>query len=325
MIIVRTPLRISLFGGGSDFPKYFDTNEAMVLTTAINKYTYAIIKERYDDHIRLGYSITENVQDVNDLKHELAREAIKRFEDIKGIEISTMADVAGGTGLGSSSAMTVGLLHALYAYCGELPSQQDLAEEAIDIEVNELHKPIGYQDQIIAAYGGFRSIHFLSHNFFCVNDVNISDDNLEALQNNLLLWNLDKIRDSADILGEQNARIADNARPLKEIVDIAKDAKKYLEESNIDVIGVLLDESWNIKKKLASRISNPDIDQLYEYAMANGASGGKVAGAGGGGFLLTYVPLDRQPWLRRKMAEYSIKELKFDFEKDGSKIIFDGR
>jgi D-glycero-alpha-D-manno-heptose-7-phosphate kinase len=312
-------------GGGTDFPSYFKDHGGCVLTTAINKYVYVIIKERFDDHIRLGYSITENVLDVNDLKHELAREAIKRFPNIKGIEISTMADVPGGTGLGSSSAVTVGFVHALSAYRNELISKRQLSFDAIDIEVYRLNKPIGYQDQIISVFGGFKKITFGRGENYNVCDVDILEENKQILQNNLLLWYTTGVRDSETILTEQKENIDKNIPLLKEISKICKEAEESLRDGRIDDIGYLLNESWMVKKQLASKISNPNIDDLYEYAMKNGATGGKILGAGGGGFLMTYCPLKWQPLLRMKMKVAGIREFPFQFEKDGSKVIFDCR
>jgi D-glycero-alpha-D-manno-heptose-7-phosphate kinase len=323
MIIIKTPLRISLFGGGTDFPNYFWYNSGLVVTTAINKYVYVIIKQRFDDRIRLGYSQTENVCNVNDLQHELAREAIKNF-GIDGIEISTMADAPKGTGLGSSSSVTVGLLHALYAYSKKLPTKENLASEAIAIEVNKLKKPIGYQDQIIAAYGGFKKIEFSLIDNFQVSDIKISQETLENLDKNLLLWYTDTDRDSSTILEEQNGNTNKNEDFLNQIKDIAFEANGHLECGNLHEIGFLLDKSWKLKRQLASKISSKKIDDLYEYALDNGALGGKICGAGGGGFLLTYCPLETQRVLKSAMKKANVKELPFSFEPNGSRVIFDG-
>jgi D-glycero-alpha-D-manno-heptose-7-phosphate kinase len=322
MIIVRTPLRISLFGGGSDFPSYFMNHDGQILSTTIDKYVYVIVKERFDNNIRLGYSVTENVTNVNDLKHELAREAIKMF-DLNGIEISTMADVPGGTGLGSSSAITVGLLHALYAYKGSLPSEYDLARGAIEIEIQKLNKPIGYQDQIISAYGGFSKIEFLDN--FEVSKPEISRETLDALDKNLFLWYTNNIRDASSILEEQNKNTSKNLEVLNDIVDLCKYAEKKLIKGNVNIIGELLDESWELKKQLATKVSNDEIDELYDYAKKYGATGGKISGAGGGGFLLTYCPPVDQPMLKNYMKLRGVRELPFSFEPFGSRIIFDGR
>lgn len=322
MIISQTPLRISLFGGGSDFSNYFKENIGMALATTINKYVYVIVKKRFDDKIRLGYSITETVDNANDLKHELAREAIK-FYSINGVEISTLADVPGGTGLGSSSSVTVGLLHALKVYAKSklLSSTGELALKAIEIEKNILNKPIGNQDQIIATYGGFKSIEFFGKTSNVIS-LGISPKTLDDLDNNLMLWYTNLERNSSDILKEQDDNVLKNKDIIQEMVKISYIAKIELMNGKIDTIGTLLDESWQLKKSLSSKISNALIDELYEYAISNGASGGKISGAGGGGFLLTYCPLENHNKLRLAMNKKMIKELPFSFESHGSKIIF---
>lgn len=329
MIVVKTSLRISLFGGSTDFYEYFDEYGGEVITTAIDKFVYTIIKKRFDDNIRLGYSKTELVSDANQLEHELAREAI-RMIPTKGIEISTMADVPGGTGLGSSSAVTVGFLHALLAYHRELFDEKTTSISAIQIEVMNLKKPIGFQDQIIAAYGGFKNIVFNKNSEgYCSRSFDVkevaTDYWLEGLDKSLLLFYTNITRDSANILDEQSKNVKLNTDILDQIKAICKEAKNSIGDKNWDNIGLLLDQSWELKKQLSSKISDKNLDYLYRFAKANGALGGKITGAGGGGFLLVYCPIKKQKYLIEAMSNIGIREMPFSFYPHGSRVIFNDK
>lgn len=321
MIIVQTPLRVSLFGGGTDFPSYFRQEGGCVLTTAIDKYIMVTIKKRFDDLLRVGYTETEMVSSVNEIRHDLIREAFRLTGISSGVEISTMGDIpSAGSGLGSSSTVTVGALHAMYAYLGELVVSERLASEACSIEIDVLGKPIGVQDQYIAAYGGLRFLEFRRDGAVETTRLAVGPEVQRQLDQNLLLFYTGITRRSDTILEEQENNIRDKAAVLNRLKSLAHQARKELEHGEVDRIGVLMDEAWSLKKQLASKISNPSIDLLYERAKRAGALGGKLTGAGGGGFLLVYCPITHHGSLRSALGD--LKELPFKTEHDGSKVIF---
>jgi D-glycero-alpha-D-manno-heptose-7-phosphate kinase len=319
MIIVQTPLRISLFGGGTDFPDYFRNNGGSVLSSAIDKYIYVIIKERFDDQIRVSYTTTEIVNQVGELRHELIREALKMSGITKGVEIATMGDIPAGTGLGSSSTVTVGALHAFHVFRNQPVDMELLAREACEIEVNILEKPIGYQDQFIASYGGLRFFEFRKDGTVSHQALDIEAENIHALSQHLMLFYTGKTRKSETILTEQKNNINDNLTTLSELKEMAHEARVALQEGNFDGIGNLLNESWQLKKSLAPGINNGQLGEIYSMARQSGALGGKVTGAGGGGFLLLYCPLDKKEKVRSNLAH--LKELPFHLEPQGSKVI----
>ncbi len=321
MIIVQTPLRISLFGGGTDFPRYFREEGGCVLSSAIDKYIYVAIKQRFDRMLRVGYTKTEIVDRIDDIQHELIRESLRKTGISEGVEITTMGDIpSAGSGLGSSSTVTVGSLHAMYTYLGSIVPAEQLAAEACEIEIDILGKPIGVQDQYIVALGGFRYIEFMPNGNIKSERVDISPKNLRTLNENLMLFFTGVTRQADTILNEQNdnLRISRNIlRRMKELVQIGRDE---LIAGNINAIGELLHESWILKQQLASKISNSEISTLYNTAKSAGAYGGKITGAGGGGFLLLYCPHERQEDVRDALGD--LQELSFLLEHDGSKVIF---
>jgi D-glycero-alpha-D-manno-heptose-7-phosphate kinase len=317
MLITRTPLRVSLFGGGTDFPSYYEKNGGCVLTTAINKYIYVIIKPRIDNNVRVSYTHIETTHYFAKLKHELVREAIRLTGMPSGVEIITIGDVPAGMGLGSSSTVLVGLLKAMHTYCHNEVSDEIIAQEACTIERDVLNKPIGIQDQYIAAYGGLRFIQFSDEGVVVSEDLS---EHRSPLQDRLMLFSTGVSRKSSDILTEQERKIAKNSHLLNEIRDIAYSAMKKVSEASYDDVGHLMDSNWKIKRKLASHITNPKVDELYEQAKKLGALGGKIVGAGGGGFLLIYSPLDKKDAIRSIFKEW--KELPFSFEPEGTKVIF---
>lgn len=323
MIIVQTPLRTSLFGGGTDFPGYFLEHGGCVLTSAIDKYIFVTIKRRFDNKLRVGWTRTELVDTVDELHHELIREAFRLTGIDHGVEITTMGDIPSeGSGLGSSSTVTVGALHAMYALKRELVVAEKLANEACHIEIDLLKKPIGIQDQYIAAYGGLRFMEFMPG----TGEVRSSRIELDAatkrqLNHNLLLFYTGVTRQADSILSEQKENIRSRESVLEEMKHIAHTACDKLQQGEVDAIGDLLHESWMLKKQLASKVSNSAVDDLYQLALNAGASGGKIAGAGGGGFLLLYCPPERQERLRQEM--HMLQELPFNLGQDGSKVIFD--
>ncbi|MCL4871846.1 MAG: GHMP kinase [Anaerolineae bacterium] len=321
MIIVQTPLRVSFFGGGTDFRPFFEAEGGCVLTTAIDKYIFVTIKERFDQYLRVGYTKTELVEQVNDIQHNLVREALRKTGIHSGIEITTMADIpTEGSGLGSSSTVTVGALHAMYAYRKELISAERLAAEACDIEINILGSPIGVQDQYIAAYGGLRFMNFQTNGQIAVESVHLDRSVQRRLNDALLLFYTGVTRQADSVLSEQKANIKDRLTVLREMRDMAYTARDLLCQGNIDGFGRLLHESWQMKKQLASKISNGPLDDMYQAARQAGAVGGKITGAGGGGFLLLYCPYERQEQVRQ--ALHGLQELPFNINQDGSKVIF---
>jgi len=320
MIIVQTPLRISLFGGGTDFPGYFRAEGGCVLSSAIDKYVYVILKERFDDQIRISYTVTEIVNQVDDINHELIREALKMTGIKKGVEIVTMGDVPAGTGLGSSSTVTVGALHAFHTYCGQTISMEQLAREACEIEVDILNKPIGYQDQFIASYGGLRFLEFHQDGSVSHQAIEVDPDISNQLSIRLMLLYSGAPRRSETILSEQKNNIHNNLTALSKLKEITYEARIALTEGRLDTIGCLLHESWELKKSLAAGITNGEIGEIYQIARKAGALGGKITGAGGGGFLMLYCPPDKKEKVRSALSH--LKELPFRFEPNGSRVIF---
>ncbi|HXF85227.1 MAG TPA: GHMP kinase [Anaerolineales bacterium] len=324
MIIVQTPLRVSFFGGGTDFPAFFMEEGGCVLSSAIDKYIFVTIKERFDKKIRVGYTRTEMVDEIDQIQHELIREALRLTGICSGVEVTTMGDIPSeGSGLGSSSTVTVGALHAMYAYRGEIVSAQQLAREACDIEINRLKKPIGIQDQYIAAYGGLRFFEFQTDGEVKVEKVNISTDSRRVFNDSFLLFFTGVSRRADAILSEQKQKIKDRLSELREIKQMTYQARREIESGNFDSIGKLLHQSWQLKKHLAGSVSNSTIDEMYDTARRAGALGGKITGAGGGGFLMLYVPYEKQAAVRYALR--GLQELPFRLEADGTKVIFNYR
>jgi len=322
MIIVQTPLRISFLGGGTDFEEFYSKQEGAVLSTAINLSVYIIVKERFDDFIYINYSKKEIVDNVDKLEHELAREALRLTGVQGGIEITTLADVTSeGSGLGSSSSFTVGMLHALYAYKGELPTAERLADEACKIEISILGRPIGKQDQYIAAYGNMRFITFNGR--IDVERIELPRELKQRLNRNLMLFYTGKTRKSATVLESQKNNIESRREELGEMRRLAYEARDTLLHGSLDSFGEILHYGWEYKKKLTDKVSNSDIDEMYSLARQAGAIGGKICGAGGGGFLLLYCRPERQEDVRRALS--NLREYSFNLQEDGSKVVFNYR
>lgn len=324
MIISQTPLRISFAGGGTDFKGFYDKEYGSVVSTAIDKYIYVIIKERFDDLIRVGYTRTEMVESIDEIHHELVRESMRKVGISKGIEVSTMADIPSeGSGLGSSSTVTVGLLNALYAYKGESVSAEVLAREACEVEIGVLGKPIGKQDQYIAAYGGLRHFKFFGNEEVEVTSIDLDEGARQRLCESLLLFYTGVTRQSSEVLTEQKSNILDKMPVLVEMRNQADELARLLKLGATASLGQILREGWLRKKKLASGISNPKIDELFQLAMSAGAIGGKITGAGGGGFFLVCTPPESRAAVRKKLSH--LRELPISMSRDGSKIIFNVR
>ncbi|MGQ9586224.1 MAG: GHMP family kinase ATP-binding protein [Anaerolineae bacterium] len=321
MIITQTPIRISLAGGGTDFPEFYRQEEGCVLSSAIDKYVFVVIKARFDDKIRVGYTRTEMVDGIEEVQHELVRESLRLTGIRSGVEIATMADIpARGSGLGSSSAVTVGLLNAMYAYTNRLQTAEALARQACQIEIEILGKPIGVQDQYIAAYGNLRFMRFLTDGRVVVEDLPLDPDLKRRLNQNLMLFWTGIDRNASDILAEQKSQMDERMSYLREVKALALEARECLLAGELDELGRILHRNWECKKQLASKVTNPQIDGMYATARKAGALGGKITGAGGGGFLLLYCPRERQSDVRAALHGY--RELPFHLERDGTKVIF---
>jgi D-glycero-alpha-D-manno-heptose-7-phosphate kinase len=321
MIVSRTPLRVSLAGGGTDFPEFFRRDGGgCVVSTAIDKYLYVILKRRFDTRIRVNYSRTEIVDEVAAIQHDLVRESLRWTGIERAVEIATMADVPSeGSGLGSSSSLTVGLLSAMYAYQGVAVAPARLAHEAYVIEREVLGRPVGCQDAYIAAYGGLRFLQFCRDEAPVVTPIAADAGVVAALDERLLLFYTGLTRRADEILHEQEANIPRHIDLLAEMRDQARELQCLLAAGDVSNVGHLLDRGWNLKRQLGSRISSPWIDALYERALATGAEGGKVAGAGGGGFLLLSCPVERQAALRAALS--ALQELPFRCERGGSCLL----
>jgi len=319
MIITQTPLRLSLLGGNTDFPEYFTKHGGLVLTTTIDKYIYCIVKKRFDDLIIVNYSIKETVKRLDDLKHDLVREALRLLGIKGGVEISFLADIPSqGTGLGSSSSVTVGVLNALYAYLGENVGANRLAQEAVQIELKILKKPIGIQDQYAVALGGLRKIEFLKSGEVESGKIDIPESVREDFNNSLMLLYTGITRKSEEILSTLNFKSSKVLLDQNKL--LTKRGEEYLFAGNLGGFGELLDSYWEIKMKLSNKISIKRIDKMYEKALLAGAIGGKILGAGGGGFLLVMLPANKRAKVRKALKDY--KELPFRFSEQGSKVIF---
>jgi D-glycero-alpha-D-manno-heptose-7-phosphate kinase len=324
MIISQTPLRISFVGGGTDLKSFYKRTPGMVVSTAIDKYLFVILNERFDNKIYVNYANKEVVTEVNEIQHDLVRESLLKTGIKHGIEITMLADIPSeGSGLGSSSSLTVGLLNAMYQFVGEQVTAERLAKEACDIEINVLKKPIGKQDQYIAAYGGLRKIVFNTDDSVTVRSLPFDRDMRIRLGSNILLHFTNITRSADVILREQKKNTSNKFSLLSDLSSLVPILERELELSNYDALGFLLKRNWELKKQLAKGITKPEIDKMVDLASSNGATGVKISGAGGGGFLLSYVPRSNQDEFRKAMEAYT--ELPFMLDPFGSRIIFNMR
>lgn len=325
MIISRAPVRISMGGGGTDLPSYYEKFGGFLLAASINRYVHILLNKRFEESIRLSYSETEIVNKISEIKHSIFKASLNYSGIKKQIEIVSIADVPSNCGLGTSSTFTVSLLSALFSYKREYKSLHELAECACKIEIDILKEPIGKQDQYAAVFGGFNGYTFHKDGHVTVEPVKISDGSLMELQNNMFLFYLNKKRSAGDILKVQNKKTKDNnsdvINRLHKIKDIGLHTKKILEQNKIDEFGEILHEHWLIKKGISNKISDPFIDEVYEGALKNGALGGKVIGAGGGGFLMFYCPHEKPKFLSA-MKKFGLEPTWFSFEREGVKTGF---
>jgi D-glycero-alpha-D-manno-heptose-7-phosphate kinase len=321
MIISQTPLRIGLLGGGTDLPGYYREHGGRVLNCALDKYVYVIVKQRFDNAIYVNYSKKEIVSRVDDLEHELVREAMHMAGVVNGVEITTLADIpsGGGSGLGSSSAVTVGLLQALFAYQGRQVSAEELAERACTIEIERCRKPIGKQDQYIAALGGIRDIRFGPGDEVRARELDLSVADRRALQQQIMLFYTGVTRSADTILAEQRANIESTRPQLDLLRDLAGFAADRLRNGDVDAIGPIMRESWEAKRKLADGVTNDVVDAAVTRALDAGATGAKLTGAGGGGFLLVICPPEHQRAVRESLA--GMRDLPVKLDRLGSRIV----
>ncbi|HTZ09895.1 MAG TPA: galactokinase [Acidimicrobiales bacterium] len=320
MIVTQTPLRIGLVGGGTDLPGYYRHHGGRVLNCTVDKYVYVIVKERFDGDIYVNYSKKEIVSKVADLEHELVRETMRSAGVEGGVEITTLADIpSSGSGLGSSSSVTVGLLHALFAYQGRQVSAEVLAEEACAIEIERCGKPIGRQDQYVAALGGIRDLRFGPGDAVVADEVSLAPAQRRAFQEQIMLFYTGITRSANAILQEQSAAMEDRLHEMHALRDLAAEAVAHLVAGDLEGLGAAINESWLVKRKLASGVSTTEIDFAIERALSAGASGAKVTGAGGGGFLFVICPLEHQGAVRRSLAE--MPELPVKLDRFGSRVL----
>jgi D-glycero-alpha-D-manno-heptose-7-phosphate kinase len=324
MIISRTPFRISFAGGGSDLPSYYHREAGAVLSTSIDKYMYIAIHPFFDKNkIQLKYSKTELVDNISNIKHPIFREVLSMY-DLKGVDVNSIADIPSGTGLGSSSSFTVGLLNAVRAFMGKATSGEKLGKLACEVEIEKVGSPIGKQDQYAAACGGVNFITFYPDETVNVEKVIMKPSKIKELEDNLIMVFVGGEHSANEILKNQQEAINDDDKfnVQKQMVQLAYQLRKSLESDSIDDFGKYLHEGWLMKKSLTKGITNSIVDDIYNKGINSGALGGKLLGAGGAGFILFYCPKEKQVEFRRKMG--SINEMNFNFDSFGSKIIYVG-
>lgn len=323
MIVTKTPFRISFFGGGSDLPSFYQKSLGCVVSASINKYIYISLNKKFDESIRVSYSVTENVDNVENLNHDIVKHTLKYFDVCKGLELASISDLpSNGTGMGASSAFAVGLIKALHSF--KFPDQSIskniLADLACKIEIDLCKKPIGKQDQFACAYGGFNA-HIFDNDKVITESLDISFDTLKFLEENLLLLYTTKGRSANDILKNQSEKMINNEKSfqnMKQMVDLAKQFKSDLLKQNFSQFGEMLDYSWQLKKEVSDGISNPELDEIYEVAKSCGSKGGKILGAGGGGFMLLFADPKSQLKIKEKLS--FCKPFNFNFEFDGASV-----
>ncbi len=325
MIVSRTPLRVSFVGGGSDLPSFYEKSKGAVVSVSIDKYMYIMVNRKFDNKIRISYSTTEICDKLTDIRHDIVRESLKYLKIKDGIEITSVSDVPSeGTGLGSSSAYCVGLLKCLYEFLGRKAGKHLVAADACKIEIQKCRKPIGKQDQYACCFGGLNYIEFFPKGVVKVTPIKLQKSLVRKLNNRILVFYTGVTRASGTILREQSRKMMrndDKFASVKKMVEYAGLLRDELNKGNLDSFGKILDLNWKEKRKLTDGISNPQIDLWYEMALKAGAVGGKLLGAGGGGFLLFYVPEDRQASVINKLSFLRHYPINFEFE--GSKIIYE--
>ena len=322
MILSKTPFRISLIGGGSDLPSFYKNSGGAVISMSINKYIYISLHQKFDKGYRIGYSKTENCQTLEQIKHDIVRESVRYSEVIDNLEITSIADIPAGTGLGSSSSFAVGLTNALLKYIKASSSKKKLAEIACNIEINILNKPIGKQDQYAAAFGGLNLIEFTKNGPISVHPLTLNHNTKEEMFGRFLLFHTGGVRSANNILKEQVFNLENDKKYsdlTRSLVSLTYELHNQLQNNNINDIGYILDQGWQIKKNLSSNISNEYINNIYDKAIEAGAQGGKLLGAGSSGFILLYADKKFHTSIRNTLG---LHEVEFDLEQQGSKIIY---
>jgi len=315
---------MSFVGGGSDIPSFYRKFGGAVISTSINKYVYVTVNKKFDDHFRVSYSRTEEVETVAEIDHSIVREVLKEMGISGGVEITSIADIPSrGTGLGSSSSFAVGLLHALYAYKGQYMSAEDLASQSCIIEIDRCGEPIGKQDQYAASYGGLNTITFNPDDTVSVDPIICRPETVEDLQTELLFFYTGITRSASGLLEKQSATVENDKKKqavMHKMVDLTHTLRDELQRNNVGAVGEILHENWMLKKSLTDSVSSPAIDQWYDKARRAGASGGKLLGAGGGGFLVFLAPKDRHMDIINELSD--LTPVSIEFERSGSRIIF---
>lgn len=325
MIITRTPFRVTLGGGGTDLVSYYSKYGGFIFAAGLNKYMYlSINRPVVDDLIRVKYSKSETVETLGEVQHDIAREGLRMMGIQNGVEIISMADVPAGTGLGSSSCYAVGLLHALHTMKREFVPIQDVAEEACKLEIEILKKPIGKQDQYMAAFGGFTVLEIEKDGKVKVRNAKVSPETAEEFNRNLLMFYTNTSRSADEILSEQSKGAREEKKDVVESMHVIKELGyrilEAVEKGNVNDVGLMFDEHWQYKKKISTKMSNPRFDKIYDHAKASGALGGKISGAGGGGFFVFYVEKDHAKF-RAEMKSAGLREMRYNFDLEGSKVL----
>ena len=327
MIITRTPFRVTLGGGGTDLPSYYSKYGGFIFSAGLDKYMYITVnRPPVDDFVRVKYSVSETVNRVSEVKHDLAREVLRFTGMEKAVEVTSIGDLPAQTGLGSSSCYAVGLLHALHALKREYVPLAELAEEDFKIEAGILKRPIGKQDPYLAAFGGLTVLDIEKDGKVKVRKANVSMETADELNRNLLIFFTGTTRSADDILAEQSKGAEEGKKDVIEsmhyIKELGQEILEAVEEGNVDDVGQKFNAHWQHKKKISSKMSNPAFDKIYDVAMASGALGGKISGAGGGGFFTFYVP-GNQKRFREAMLEQGLREMRYRFDFEGSKVLGD--
>jgi D-glycero-alpha-D-manno-heptose-7-phosphate kinase len=323
MILVRAPLRMSFVGGGSDLPAYYKENVGAVVSTAINKFVYVTVNKKFDDNIRLSYSQTENVNSSSKIVHPIVRNALEIMRIEKGIEITSISDIPShGTGLGSSSSFSVALLHALHSFQNKIIAKQDLGELACMLEMEKCLAPIGKQDQFAAAFGGLNFMQFYPNGDVSVEPITCTESTKTHLNESIICFYTGRSRSASDILQDQSENLnrSEVVRLMKKMVTLSYDLRDSLNKDDCSSFGELLDLNWQLKRRMSSSISDNEIDQWYDEAIKAGAYGGKLMGAGNGGFLMFYAPKEKHENIERSLS--NLRKVNISFESEGSVILY---
>ena len=329
MILSRAPLRITLGGGGTDLKSYYSKYGGFLIAAGINRYCTILANKRFYDSIRLSYSQMEIRDSVDEIEHRIFRESLRLVGIANRIELHSTADVPANSGLGSSSTFTVALLNALHTYQGDYVSRKELAEEACHVEIDILGEPIGKQDQYMAAFGGITCLTFDKDGAVLVEPLRLTDEVLDQLESNLLFFFTGKERSASEILREQDEKSKKNDpamdNNLHQVKDIGLKTRECLENGDVDMLGELLRTHWEIKKKRSQKMSDPFIDECYEVALKSGAIGGKLMGAGGGGFFMFYCKSDKKAKVSEALNKMGLRREKFNIDWEGAKILLNSK